>query len=174
MIRITDPFRKVREKRVGYSAFVSSLACHKFGGMLIMFGLGKERLLSGVPSISTPLSRTFNVAIDSKPEADKYHQQELQCLSHGRFLSTWMPRISKAIATSKTRQSVNQLASLFSKITYRGANTSTKVPASLSDSPIISSVYFFSLNRLLRGEVERTGNCDTLDCFGQFRTPPTL
>src|SRR6266404_97778 len=79
-----------------------------------------------------------------------------------------MPKIKKAIPTAKTEHSVIQPASLFSKITYRGANTSTRVPASLSASPIISSVYFFSLNRLLLGEVKRTGDCATLRCFGQF------
>jgi hypothetical protein len=47
--------------------------------MLIMFGLRKERLLSGVPAISTPFSKSFNVAIDSKSDADKYNHQQLRC-----------------------------------------------------------------------------------------------
>lgn len=53
--------------------------------------------------------------------------------------------IRRMTATNKTNTRVNQVALLLSKITYNGANTSTKVPASLRASPIISAVYFFSV-----------------------------
>ena len=52
-------------------------------------------------------------------------------------------------ATNKTNPRVNQVASPLSKITYNGANTSTKVLASLRASPIISAVYFFSIKEAL-------------------------
>src|SRR5438477_5826264 len=55
-----------------------------------------------------------------------------------------MPIIRAAIPTAKTFPSVLQLALLPSKITYRGANTSTSVPASRKASATISAVYFFS------------------------------
>src|SRR5258708_5491724 len=80
-----------------------------------------------------------------------------------------MPSRSKTTATKRTRQSVNQLASLFSKITYRGAKTSTRVPASLSASPTISAVYLCcSGNRLLHGGSQRTDDCAMSGSLGQF------
>jgi hypothetical protein len=60
-----------------------------------------------------------------------------------------MPMIRRMTATNKTNTRVNQVALLLSKITYNGANTSTKVPASLRASPIISAVYFFSIKEVL-------------------------
>ncbi len=99
----------------------------------------------------------LNHGIAEQCYANGHDGEQLQYLSHFRFLSTWMPSRSNTTATKSTKQSVNQLASLFSKITYKGAKTSTKVPASLSASPTISAVYLCpSANRLLLGGSERT------------------
>ena len=85
-----------------------------------------------LPRINMMLSPIHDEGIASQSHANRNDREQLQYLCHWRFLSTWMPRTSKTTATKRTRQSVNQLASLFSNFTYRGAKTSTKVPASLS------------------------------------------
>src|ERR1700683_3961510 len=122
----------------------------------------------GLATISM-FSSILNQSVARQSYADRHNGEQLQYLRHFRFLSTWMPSKSKTIATKRTRQSVNQLASLFSKITYRGAKTSTRVPASLSASPTISAVYLCgSANRLLRRGSKRTCNSATLGGFGQL------
>jgi hypothetical protein len=124
----------------------------------------RDRRLARISVLPTVL----NQSVAGQTYADRYNRQQLQYLCHLRFLSTWMPSRSKTTATKRVRQSVNQLALLFSKITYRGAKTSTRVPASLSASPTISAVYLCSANRLLHGGSKRTGDCATSGGLGQF------
>jgi hypothetical protein len=152
-----------------YAAFVrflySRLMRNEFMVMTRLTWWEFNRSLAAISVFSSVLNQ--GVARQSYP--DRHNSEQLQHLRHFRFLSTWMPSKSKTIATKRTRQSVNQLASLFSKITYRGAKTSTRVPASLSASPTISAVYLCgSANRLLHRGSKRTCNSVTLGSFGQL------
>ena len=104
--------------------------------MLIRRFFGNQSWLSRVLLISVALLSTLGC--DHRMPAQC--QTQLQSFRHGRFLSPSMPRISKAIATSKPARSVNQLASLLSKITYRGAHTGARVHASQCASPLVVGI----------------------------------
>jgi hypothetical protein len=136
-----------------------------------MFRLGKEWLLSRI-GLGLPFFASFflslEVTVQGECRANRDDRQQLQSLGHGRLLSTWMPNTRSKIPVKRTKQRVNQLVLLPSNSSYKGAKTSTRVPASLSASPIISSVYFFSANRHPLGEDQRTCDCATLCGFGQF------
>lgn len=98
--------------------------------------------LSWVPMLFPILNQT----VPCQPKSHCYDREQLQGLGHWRFLSTWMPVMIRLIPTKRTKQKINQPTWLRSKMAYRGAKTSINVPASLSDSPIISAVYFLSAN----------------------------
>lgn len=124
------------------------LSCYEFAIFVpsMRMRLGKKRLLARVWSglFSFALFSPLEKSIASQSKRDCGDRQQLQCLGHRRLLSNKMPKYRKAIPTRRTETSVFQVAPVCSKITYRGADTITRVPASRRASPIISSVYFLS------------------------------
>jgi len=85
-----------------------------------------------------PLVATQRKHGEANSYASSYEQ--LQCLGHARLLSTMMPQNRNTTPTSITPKKVYQLGWEGSKSSYRGPKTIMSVPASRSESPIISAV----------------------------------
>src|SRR5438477_8834688 len=94
-------------------------------------------------AVFSPLRALFGLG--KVPRRQVRHRQR-QPLTIGRLQSSRvlskMPWNNSPIPATNNENRIIQLCGLESKISYKGANTKTRVPASRRTSPIISSVCF--------------------------------
>ena len=108
------------------------------------------------------------------PKRQVRHRQRQQStiveLQSSRLLSTRMPWNSSPTPATNNENRIVQLCGLDSKISYSGANTKIKVPASRRASPIISSVCFLpgKITSAPRSEPLSYGQAAPLISYSRF------